>query len=88
MDINNYFNLIKTKNKLKSNNELAKCLGISATSIFHFVRKHSVPCDDLVLKMADLSGTDKRKALMDANIWRNKDNKEVADIYNQLKNLL
>ncbi len=85
MDIKNYFNLIKTKNNLTSNRQLAKCLGISATSIFHFERKNSIPCDDVILKIADLAGIDKRNAILDANIWRNAGNEEVIKIYESLK---
>ena len=87
MRIENYLDLAKAKNNIKSNNELARVMGMSGTAISWIYTKKAKPTEDTMIKLADLAGVDKKIALIDLNIYRFENNPELKNIWEEIKNL-
>ncbi len=69
--IDNYLDVAIKKNKLPSDRQLAKKIGINSASICAFRTKRSWPSDDTMVKIAGLADANIEQSLLDLNIWRN-----------------
>lgn len=87
MNFKDYVQLAKIKNKLSSNNQLAKCIGVSNSSLTLFSEGKSTPSPDTLLKICSLAGLNKNEVLIDFLIDRYKKYPEVKKVLTDLKNL-
>ena len=86
-DINWYVETAKSKNNLKSGNQLAKEIGITSASYHRLTTGQSYPSDETMVKFAELSGVDPVIALADLNVWRAPTPK-VLSVYQKMDKLL
>ena len=68
--IQSYIDDARRVAKLHSNNAVAKALDISSPGIVRYVHGHSLPSDQVMIKLASLGGNDPFEALLDLNYWR------------------
>lgn len=87
MNFELYANLAKVKNNIKSNNKLAKTIGISSASITNFCLGKSSPSPDTVLKLANLAGLNEKEVMLDFMIDRYSKYPEVKKTLLDIKNL-
>lgn len=87
MNFKDYVQLAKIKNKLSSNNQLAKCIGVSNSSLTLFSEGKSTPSPDTVLKLGALAGIDEKEVLLDFMIERFGKYPEVKKVLFDVKNL-
>ncbi len=87
MDFEQYVNLAKVKNNIKSNNKLAACIGISSTAINMFIKKKSTPSPETTLKLAKLAGCEEKEVILNLLIDRYKDSPSVQNVLIDIKNL-
>ena len=84
MEINEYLDLVKEKQGLKSDRELATALGHKSNQSIVFMRRGVTnPSDDTMLKIAELAGLSPEAALLRLNIWRSK-SPETRELYTAL----
>ena len=84
MDINEYLDLAKEKQGIKSDRELAAALGHKSNQSIVFMRRGVTnPSDDTMLKIAELAGLSPEAALLRLNIWRSK-TPETRELYTTL----
>lgn len=86
MNIENYINLAKTKNNIKSNNQLAKSLGISGASLSLFLQGKSTPSPETIIKLGELSGIDGETVFLDYLSEKYKKYRQTSKIIDNLKN--
>lgn len=87
MNFELYANLAKAKNKINSNNKLAKVLGISSAAITNFCSGKASSSPDTILKLATLAGIDEKQAMLDFAIDRFSKYPEVKKTFEDIKNL-
>lgn len=87
MNIENYVNLAKVKNKIPSNNKLGECLGMSGSSVSMFVSGKSTPSPETFIKLCQLAGVDEKEGLLDFLISRYHEYKNTTEILKEIKNL-
>ena len=87
MNFELYANLAKAKNKINSNNKLAKAVGVSGAAMNFFINKKASPSPDTVLKLATLAGIDEKQAMLDFAIDRFSKYPEVKKTFEDIKNL-
>lgn len=87
MDFEQYANLAKAKNKIKSNNKLAICLGISGSALNMFIKKKSTPSPETTLKLAKMAGYEEKEVILNLLIDRYKDSPSVQNVLIDIKNL-
>jgi len=68
-DINWYAETAKSKNNLKSGNQLAKMMGITSASYHRLTTSQSIPSDETMIKLAELAGIDPSIALIERSLW-------------------
>ena len=85
-NFNDYMTLAIDRQKLASNNKLAKELGITSASISVLNQGKALPSEETMIKLAELAGLPKEEALIDLNLWRSKNNPEVQKIWQRLSN--
>lgn len=83
-NFNDYMTLAIDRQKLASNNKLAKELGITSASISVLNQGKALPSEETMIKLAELAGLPKEEALIDLNLWRSKNNPEVQKIWQRL----
>lgn len=71
-NFNDYMTLAIDRQKLASNNKLAKELGITSASISVLNQGKALPSEETMIKLAELAGLPKEEALIDLNLWRSK----------------
>ncbi len=76
------------RQKLASNNKLAKELGITSASISVLNQGKALPSEETMIKLAELAGLPKEEALIDLNLWRSKNNPEVQKIWQRLSKMI
>lgn len=76
------------KQKLTSQNELARLLNISTAHMARLKTNKNLPTEETVLKVAALAGIAPEKALIDLNIWRSKDNPERLLAWTKIKSAI
>ena len=87
MNFELYANIAKSKNKINSNNKLAKSIGISSAAITNFCSGKASPSPDTVLKLAELAGLNKQEVILDFMIDRYSKYPEVKKTLSDIKNL-
>ena len=75
----------KLKNDFKSNNKIAEAIGITSGSITLFCQGKSTPSPETVLKLAELAGEPKEKALLDFFAERYAERPVVAETLQNIK---
>ena len=76
------------RQKLASNNKLAKELGITSASISVLNQGKALPSEETMIKLAELAGLPKEEALIDLNLWRSRNNPEVQKIWQRLSKMI
>lgn len=87
-NFNDYMTLAIDRQKLASNNKLAKELGITSASISVLNQGKALPSEETMIKLAELAGLPKEEALIDLNLWRSKNNPEVQKIWQRLSKMI
>lgn len=87
-NFNDYMTLAIGRQKLASNNKLAKELGITSASISVLNQGKALPSEETMIKLAELAGLPKEEALIDLNLWRSKNNPEVQKIWQRLSKMI
>jgi len=67
--IKNYIELAHKKTGIKSQNQLARKIGISGASLSRIASGASIPSEGTILKLADLAGVSKEQALLERSYW-------------------
>ena len=87
-NFNDYMTLAIDRQKLASNNKLAKELGITSASISVLNQGKALPSEETMIKLAELAGLPKEEALIDLNLWRSRNNPEVQKIWQRLSKMI
>lgn len=83
MNINQLFDLAKTRAQLKSDRALATQIGLSHGHLPSLRKGVKFPNDQTLIKLADLCGIDRREALLYGAIWRTPDG-PIRETWNDL----
>jgi len=83
MDIDDYCELAKSRNKLKTNSALARELGLSHNSPTAWKTRRAWPSDEVMIKLAKMAGVDPMDGILDLNIWRSSG--EAISLYTRMK---
>lgn len=59
-----YIEGLKAKLGLKNDSQLSFLIGVSPRAIYNITKGHSIPTDDICLKLAELAGDDPEKVLL------------------------
>lgn len=70
LSVDDYLDRAKSLQKIKSDNKLAKRLGITSASCSQYRLKRAWPSDQTMINIADLCQMDRGQALIDLNLWR------------------
>ncbi len=65
-----YLDEAKRVGLYRSDGQLSKALGVTRATISAYRNRRQWPCDDAMIKIAEIAGLDPYKALMDLNAWR------------------
>jgi hypothetical protein len=87
MQIDDYCDLAKQRNALKSDRELTRRLGLVGSAISHWRTKRTWPSDKTMIELAELAGEDPRVGLLDLNLWRS-ESAPVRLAYERIRNAL
>ncbi len=87
-EFNDYMTLAIDRQKLKSNNHLARELNLTTGAISILHQGKSLPSEDTMIKLAELAGLPKEEALIDLNLWRSKNNPELNKIWQRLAKMI
>lgn len=87
MQLNDYIDLAKVNNKIKSDRILSEKLGVSTNTAHMWRSGKTLPSEQQMIKLSRLAGVDETKALLDLAIWRAKDS-DVADVWGKLARVL
>lgn len=88
MNIDLYINRALELNNINSERKLARCLDISNSALTLYKLGQRCPTDTTVIKLAQLANIPVEQALIDLNLWRNSDNPEALQAYQNIKNSL
>lgn len=83
-----YLSEARRKQKVSSNNQIAKLLGITSRAISALNQGKSLPSDDTMIKLANLAEMDTEAALIDLSIWRSSGNENTKKTWLNLANKL
>ena len=83
-NINDYMTFAIDRQKLASNNKLAKELGKTSASISVLNHGKALPSEETMITLAELAGLPKEEALIDLKLWRSINNPEVQKIWQRL----
>lgn len=85
MNIKDYVEKAKIKNKIASDNQLAKNLNISSGALNHFLTGKSCPSPETILKIGKLAGLDEKKVLIDYLLFKYGKYENVKNVLKILK---
>lgn len=88
MNIDLYINRALELNNINSERKLARCLDISNSALTLYKLGQRCPTDTTVIKLAQLANIPVEQALIDLNMWRNSDNPEALQAYQNIKKSL
>lgn len=72
MDFNEYADKAIKGFGLTGYNNLARKLELNKATLSYFKRGKALPSESTMIKLAELAGVSKEKALIDLNLWRSK----------------
>lgn len=88
MTINDYINIAINRLHLKSQNELARELNISTAYMANLKTLKRLPSEETMLKLADLAGIEKEKALIDLNLWNAKNDAARLEVWQRISKMI
>ena len=74
--------------KLNSQNDVARALNITTASMSNFNTGKAFPSESTMLKLAELAGVEKEKALIDLNMWRAKDDADRLAVWQRISKMI
>lgn len=80
--IDNYMDIAKEKNGLKSDNKLAHALGLKNASVSNWRTKKAWPADDTMVKLAELAEISPEQGLLELSYWRSEG--KAKETYNKI----
>ena len=81
--IDDYIDIAKARNGFKSDNQMARALLITSSTLNAWRMRRAWPCDDYMTQIAVLAGISEQEALVELNIWRDKSPRSRA-VYSRL----
>lgn len=83
-DLDDYLDAAKTAQRIKSDSDLIKALGLKGRSTASWWRtRRAWPSDDIMVRLAQMAGYDPSEALLALNTWRAK-SPEAQALYRQI----
>ncbi len=70
MDLNAYLTAARAARGLSSDNQLARALDLSSTSLHHIRHGRQLPSDETMVRIAETADQDIELALLRLNYWR------------------
>lgn len=70
LTVDDYVDIAKRLRNLKSDNALAKQMGLTSPTVSGWRNKRAWPTDATMVKLAHLAKMDPKQALVHLNIWR------------------
>ena len=88
MNINDYIATAIQRLHLDNQNRLAKELNVSSAFMANMKTGKKLPSEETILKLAELAGVEKEKALIDLNMWRAKDDADRLAVWQRISKMI
>lgn len=88
MNINDYIATAIQRLHLDNQNRLAKELNVSSAFMANMKTGKKLPSEETILKLAELAGIEKEKALIDLNMWRAKDDADRLAVWQRISKMI
>lgn len=86
MEISEIIDAAKKKSGIKSNNGIARAIGITSAAMVRINSGFGLPSDQTMIRLGELAGIDRARALLLLNMWRTEGEakKTYSDILSRL----
>lgn len=81
-----YVDVARNRHNLKSNNEVARQIGIKGPSLVVLYNGKNLPSEGTMIKIASLAGIEPEKALIDLSLWRSAKNPALKSLWERIGN--
>lgn len=88
MDFRAYVSKAADRFGLRGQNAVAREIGVSSAAMSQFAQGESLPSEETILKLAELAGMPKEKALIDLNIWRSRNDPKRLHVWKNISKMI
>lgn len=88
MNFEDYTKLAITRLHLNSQNDVARELSITTASMSNFNTGKAFPSEKTMMRLAELAGVEKEKALIDLSTWRAKNDAARFEVWQRISKMI